>query len=224
MSGPALYLNHDADYDWLIALPFGLVNDGQPEDHWRGVSEAFGYLLDRPGGCEIGFVVQDYSEFDAEDPEISEIWHGPPFAAPAVGLRDATAGEIVVAASVFLDGESTINRHFFDQAARTTGTVAEEWWRYCLQAGDCMAHYGLGYTLYELGRYRQAYRHLRAYAELVPANSWAWCWLGRACGALGETAEARLAYERAIALEERGADETDAAELLSTMLPDGEAA
>ena len=40
--------------------------------------------------------------------------------------------------------------------------------------------FGLGYTLFDLGRHREAYTHLRRYSELAPHNSWAWLWLGRA--------------------------------------------
>lgn len=77
-----------------------------------------------------------------------------------------------------------------------------------------MAHYGLGYTLYDLGRYREAYRHLRAYTELVPADGWAWCWLGKACEAMGDTDEARSSYQEAIRLD---GDGTDAPELLANL-------
>ncbi len=34
-----------------------------------------------------------------------------------------------------------------------------------------MAHFALGYTLYELGRYHEAYRHLRYYAQIAPASA-----------------------------------------------------
>lgn len=76
------------------------------------------------------------------------------------------------------------------------------------------AHYGLGYTLCGAGAHREAYSHLRRYTELVPTNGWAWCWLGQACEGLGDIAEARAAYERAV--EEDG-DETDAAERLAEL-------
>ena len=79
-------------------------------------------------------------------------------------------------------------------------------WRACLETGDLMAHYGLGYTLYELGDFRGAYRHLRAYTEITPDNGWAQSWLGRTCIALGERDEARSALQKAIALEEEGGD------------------
>lgn len=78
-----------------------------------------------------------------------------------------------------------------------------------------MAHHALGYTLYDLGRYHEAYRHLKAYTEIVPADGWAWRWLGKASEAIGEREEARSAYEKAIALD---GDETDAPELLVLLL------
>ncbi len=78
-----------------------------------------------------------------------------------------------------------------------------------------MAHYSLGYTLYELGRYRGAYRHLRAYTELVSVDGWAWCWLGKACEAMGDKEEARSTYSKAIELD---GDHTDAPELLIASL------
>jgi Flp pilus assembly protein TadD len=87
----------------------------------------------------------------------------------------------------------------------------------CLETGDLMAHYGLGYTLHELGRYRESYRHLRAYTEITPSNAWAWCWLGYTCTALGELGEARTAYQRAVELEEAGGDKTDAGEWLERL-------
>jgi Flp pilus assembly protein TadD len=77
-----------------------------------------------------------------------------------------------------------------------------------------MAHYSLGYTLYELERYHEAYRHVRAYTELVPADGWAWCWLGKACEAMGELEEARSTYEKATELN---GDQTDAPELLADL-------
>lgn len=131
------------------------------------------------------------------------------FDVPALGLSDTTAGEIVTAAVPFLGGRSSINRRLFDLANAASGEPAAAFWRDCLQSGDPRAHYGLGYTLYELGRYRDAYRHLRAYTEIVPANPWAWCWLGRTCHALGDNDEAATSYLRALELE-REDDGTDA--------------
>ena len=210
-----LFLSYEEHLDWLTLIEFGQVENAQPRDHWRGVSESFGYILRHPGGPEIGFKIPDFSAFDPEDPEVAEIWEEPRFDVPVLGLRDSTAGEIVLAARPFLGGHSTINRVYFNAAMQTEGEEAEQLWRYCLQSGDLMAHYGLGYTLYELERYLEAYRHLRAYTELVPADGWAWCWLGKACEGMGELDEARSTYEKAIHLD---GDGTDAPELLVNLL------
>ena len=209
-----LYMSYDEPLDWLVLVEFGRVENAQPLDHWRGVNDSFGYALRHPAGPEVGFKVLDFSEFDSEDPGVSEIWEGAVFDVPTLGLRGSTAGEIVLAARPFLGGRSTINRVYFNLAMAAEGAEAEELWRYCLQAGDLMAHYALGYTLYELGRYREAYRHLRAYTELVPADGWAWSWLGKACEAIGDLDEARATYKKAI---EVGGDETDAPELLARL-------
>ena len=79
------------------------------------------------------------------------------------------------------------------------------------------AHFGLGYTLVQVGRVDRAYAHLRRYTELVPANAWAWCWLGQCCEALGRESEAMTAYERGVAVEELCGLETDSAERLEQL-------
>ena len=43
---PRLFVSHDKDFHWLIALEYGRVDDGQPAERWRGISEDFGYLYD----------------------------------------------------------------------------------------------------------------------------------------------------------------------------------
>ncbi len=221
MSLPKLYLNRIAEFDWLIALEFGRVDDGQASDHWRGVTESFGFLLDSPGGSEVGFKIVDFSDFDPEHPEVAVIWSEPHFDVPLLGLTGASAGEIVTAARPLLGEGSTVNRWYFDAAVKAEGEEALSLWLACLQAGDSMAHFALGYTLYELGRHHEAYRHLRHYTEIAPAAAWNWCWLGKAAEAIGELTEARVAYERAIELSEDD-DETDAPELLERLRGPGE--
>lgn len=217
MTPPRLYLNFIADLDWLIALEFGRVDDAQPPENWRGVSESFGYLCDKPGGREVGFKILDFSEFDPETAEHAEIWTGPKFNAPVLGLTQANPGEITFAARALFGTGSTINRKFFDAATGTEGEEALAYWLACLQTGDAMAHFGLGYTLHELGRYQEAYRHLRHYTEIAPCGSWNWCWFGKAARDVGETVEARRAFEHAIELEQEGDQETDARELLAAL-------
>ncbi len=216
MPNPRLYLSHAAELDWLAALEFGRVDDGQPSANWVEVSDQVGFLHDGgPGGRAVGFKVLRFSELDPDAPEHDRIWSGPRFDVPLVGLTGAVAGEVIVAARAFFGDEPSINRLYFNAAAGRSGEDALALWRACLEAGDSMAHFGLGYTLYELGRPHEAYRHLRHYVEIAPAGSWNWCWFGRAAQAIGELEEARAAYERAIELEGASGDETDAADLLA---------
>lgn len=224
MTRPRLYLNTDSDYDWLIALEYGQTDDGQPEDNWTIIDDDFAYLLDRPveGRC-LGFRVNEFSEFDPEHANVRVIWEGPRFDAPQLGLKDATAGEVVVAAREFFGESSSINRLYFDRAVALSEEPeeAEFFWRWCLQAGDVMAHYGLGYTLLQLDRPRDAYRHLRAYTEIVPSNAWGWCYRGQACEAIGDFVEARQCYKEAVSLEDRGGEETDAPVRLARLVNRG---
>ena len=126
----------------------------------------------------------------------------------------------MLATAALLNGRPTVNRELFIRAVRM-GDRPEQalpLWLACLQAGDAMAHFGLGCCLHHLGRHHDAYRHLRHYTEIAPAGSWNWCWLGKAAEAIGEIGEARRAYERAIHIErfEEG-EETDAPELLERL-------
>ena len=92
----------------------------------------------------------NFSGFDPEAEGLEEIWGGISFHAPVLGLRTASAGEIVLAARSFVRGADTINRYFFNRGDESKGERAAFYWRACLQAGDLMAHFGLGYTLVEL--------------------------------------------------------------------------
>ena len=212
MRHPVLYINRDLEYDWLIALEYGRVVDGQPDDHLIRIGDDFAYVLDGPDGRIVGFGVGDLTSFDVD--ALPELWEGTLFDAPLFGLRDVPAAGIVLAAQARLRNEPTTNRMIFSLASRAEGREAVGLWRQCLEAGDSMAHYSLGYTLLDLGRARDAYGHLREYVECCPWNGWAWCWLGRAHEALGEITDARVAYERAVALD---AEETDAPELLAAL-------
>jgi len=221
---PRLYLSRDTEFDFLSAIEFGSVDDGQPSDAWRVVNGQVGFLAEEPSGRCIGFSVQGFSEFDPQNPEFASIWWDEPrFDVPQLGLRGANAGEICMAAQAWLRDEATLNRCYFQQAIQAGAEgdliLAATEWQLCLESGDLMAHYGLGYTLFELGDLRGAYRHLRAYTEISPANAWAWCWLGRACLALDRHDEARSALTKSLELEARGGDETDAEELLADILP-----
>ena len=215
-----LYINNIAEFDWLIAVEFGRVDDAQPPDHWRGVTDQIGYLHDSPGGRMVGFKVVGFSELDLDDPDLREIWGGPVFDVPMLGLDSVSVGEVILATRALCADVSTINRYYFSAAVATEDPQeALPLWLGCLQAGDSMAHFGLGYTLYSLGRHREAYRHLRHYTEIAPYSSWIWCWFGKAAEAVGELVEARDAYGAALDLEREGDHETEAADRLARILP-----
>jgi hypothetical protein len=67
-------------------------------------------------------------------PRNSQFWQGPKCDVPTLGLRNATAGKIVLAARPFLGGRSTINRVYFNLAMAAEGAEVEELLRYCLRA------------------------------------------------------------------------------------------
>ena len=211
MELPRLYVNHIASLDWLVALEFGLVDDGQPKESWRLVGEQFGYLT--AGDRTLGFRIVEFSEFD---PELLPIWDGPRFHVPQLGLTDCAAGEIVLAVRALLGERCSFNRVLFEQAARADDPDhALSLWLACLTCGDAMAHFGLGCTLYKLGRFHEAYRHLRYYATIAPSHPWNLYWYGKAAEAIGELGEARKAYERTIALDDSDDAGADARERLA---------
>ena len=220
-----LQLSLNAEDDWLQAVEFGVVIDGKPEDETIPGGEDFGYFLDEPGGAVIGFWVHGISGFRPD--ELSgPIWEGPRFRVPVLGLQNASAGEVILSARATFAGMSSADSVFFKLAVGEQGSNrAELAWRACLAAGNLRAHFALGYTLCEQGRYHEAYGHLRLYTELCPKNSWAWCWFGQACAGKGDLEEARDAYWMAIDLERIGSFETNAIDLLAEVWePESDAA
>ncbi len=200
---PRLYINHIAEFDWLIALEYGRVDEGQRDDAWTGITENFGYLFERER-C-VGFKLIGFSEFDLDAPEHEPLWSGPRFDAPTLALSNCSAGEVILAARAHYGDRSSTNRLYFNaaiEAQSTDESLAE--WLGCVESGDSMAHYGLGIALYDRGEYTRAYTHLRFYATIAPREAWAQFWLARAALAIGEHAEAGAAARKAQAL---GGDE-----------------
>jgi hypothetical protein len=210
---------HIASRDRLEAVEYGRSPDGQFSDCWLPVGENAAFLLDEVDGDVVGFGVQGFSSFDVDDPAHAPFWTTRRFNVPVLGLPDATAAEVILAARPFLGGRPTLNRHLFDAACeigRVDRRRALALWLQCLQSGDVMAHFAIGYTMYELGHFSEAYRHLRHYTEIAPAHPWNWRWYGLAAEAIGEAEEAIAAYERALELS-RAPDDTDARALLDTL-------
>jgi tetratricopeptide (TPR) repeat protein len=214
-----LHLTVDPWWDSLHCLAFGTVSDGITAEQ-RLVADGceLGFIVADPEqGPVLGFEIWDVSEFELPD-EDPEVWDGPRFTVPRLGLVGASAGEIVLAVRAQFGDDPTADAlHFHTAIAAPSPADAVPHWELALDAGDMRAHFGLGYTLVETGRPDRGYAHLRRYTELAPANSWAWCWLGRCCEALGRDSEAATAYERAVAVEELCGMDTDADERLQRL-------
>jgi len=197
---PRLFVSHDRALHRLVALEFGRIADDQPADHRRVLSETCAFLLDGPAGRVVGFCIDAFDTFDVDAPEVAAIWKAPRFAAPALGLSAATAGEVAIAARRRFAGRNSVDRTLAAAATGCSGREALVRWTQCLEAGDASAHFPLGCVLLDLGRPGEAYAHLRHHAELAPRGNWTWNHLGRAAEAIGELEEARRAYLRAIEL------------------------
>ena len=224
-----LHLSVDPWWDLLTALAYGRVDDGLPPEQVVVVDEEprVRIVLDAPGSnVAIGFHALGPHDIDVASLTSPVLWSGPRFDVPALALTGASPAEILLAVQRrFKAGEPTADAMHFHAALQhgagddgpTDLEGLLEQWRLALEAGETKALFGLGYTLVEAGRPREAYDVLRRYTELTPHNAWAWCWFGRACVELGEDAEARHAFERAVACERAGSFETDAAELLDDL-------
>ena len=157
------------------------------------------------------------SAIDVDAPDVHEIWGDPRFDIPVLGLTSVSAGEIIVAARAFFAGRPSLGDHYFARAVSADRDEAVELWCCCLEAGDPMGHYGLGCTYLALGRFREAYRHLRYYTGLAPESPWAWCSYARAAEAVGLEGEARAGYRRAIELGDVDDEEPRACDLLEAL-------
>ena len=218
------------EHDWLTVLEFGRVDDGQASSQWDALGDEHvrvGLLHDReithPASRVIGFRIQSYSEFLRDLGPDDASWEGPRFHVPQIGLESASVAEIAIATDRVFPEESTPNRYYFNEAAGLNDNpgLAVDFWRECLGMGDCMAHFGLGTTLFDLGQFHAAYTHLRYYAEIAPSSPWTQRWYGAAAESIGEYGEALAAYDAAIALDalpKHAHEQSDADELKSSLL------
>jgi len=220
---PTLRISYDAERDFLWAIPHAAVVDGQTEDETHEPLEGLFFYRRGPDGAIFGFGVDEAFAWEVlgnvDDPS-GLLWGDElRFDVPTLALKRASVGEIVLAAQSTIIGGSTPDVVFFSQALQAAEEDdrerAERFWRACLEAGDLRAHFGLGYTLVELGRPREAFGHLVMYTELTPRNSWAWHWRGQAAEAMGDLAEAKGCFRRAVRAEDEGSFETDADERLA---------
>jgi hypothetical protein len=211
-----LHVSVSVSDDWIEAIEFGAVVDGRPEGQRIELAPDARLVLRTARGPIAGFTVHNYSTID-----VDPLFGGPEFHVPVLGLERATVGEVVLVARARFE-VSTADVCFFTLAlacAEEDGDLeaAVGHWLSCVESGDMRGLFGLGYTLFDLERYHEAYTHLRRYSELAPHNSWSWLWLGRTAEALGEADEACSAYRRAIRREREGSFRTDAPERLRAL-------
>lgn len=216
-----LHLSVNVADDWLEAIEFGAVVDGRPESQRIDLTSDARLVLRTSRGPVSGFTVHSLSTVDLD--VLGDVAFGGRmrFAVPVLGFDAATLGEVVLAARARF-AVSTADVCFFTLAlscAEEEGDLegAAGHWLSCVEAGDMRGLFGLGYTYFDLERYRDAYGYLRRYSELAPHNSWSWLWLGRAAEAIGEVDEACAAYRRAIRREREGSFRTDAPERLRAL-------
>ena len=218
---PAL-LTLDPWKETLEIQEFGTVWDGQPAEQVRTLEQddRIGFLLD--GDRFIGAGVHEPFEIDLHElRSVHELWEQPRFVVPALGPEELPLGEILllVRARYARDEPTNAALHFHAaiDAQDKEPQLALSMFKLAIEAGDLKGHFGAGYLLLETGHPVAAAEHLRIYTRLTPYNAWAWCWLGKAQAALGETAAARAAFERAIEFESVSGFKTDAAELLESL-------
>src|SRR4051812_1983192 len=100
------HLSLDGIFDLLTVIEYGRVWDGQPSEQVlvQEEDERIRCLLDEPGGRTIvGFEIDDPFEVDVDLPDL---WDGLRFNVPALGLRNAAIGEIVLAVRARYDDEN----------------------------------------------------------------------------------------------------------------------
>ncbi len=107
-----------------------------------------------PRGPILGFR-GSVADFDPDDPAVRATSEEPLFDVPLLALREAPAAAVMVAARGHFGARQSLNREFFREAMALEGEEALAAWLACLEAGDSMAHYALGYTLYDLGLRRR---------------------------------------------------------------------
>ena len=210
-------LSYDADRDALHVCEFGAVAEERMEGQFVAIGEQLRFFLRHRGGPVIGFAIDGLSALDL-DASALDLWRAPRFRVPALGLAEASVGEIALRARTTLAGRSTA-----DVAAEARGRAAgspadaEIAYRDALDAGDLRAHLWIASALTAQGEYAAAYDHARIFTELAPRNSWAWAWRGRICVELEEVDEARKALRRAVSLERRGSYPTPARDVLRSL-------
>lgn len=194
-----LHLTVDPWWDTLHCLAFGAVSDGIAADQ-RLVAdgcELIFVVADPEAGPVLGFEIGGLADFmlPEEDPEV---WDGPRFDVPRLGLVGASAGEIVLAV-----------RAQFGRDPTPTRCISTPRWR----RGRCRTPSRTGsWRWMPATCARTSASATPLSRSAVPIARTRTC-----CEALDRISEARTAYEHAIAVEALCDMDTDAAERLARL-------
>ena len=219
MTRPRLYINHPAELDWLIALEFGRVDDGQPPDCWEGVSGGLRLAARRSrrarSSASRSSTSQPSMPATTSTPRSGTArvstrrWSAWPTRRPARSRSPPRRCSTATAPSTATGSATPSRTQTLPTKRSSSGSCAckpATRWRTSASAA----------CLYDLGRHHEAYRHLRHYTEIAPHCAWNWCWYGKAAEAIGETAEAKSAYREALRLEALDGSQTDARDRLAS--------
>lgn len=98
ITGQPLHVSYDADRDTLVACAYGAVPQPALESRTVGITCWLSFLLRKPKGTVIGFVLDGLSAVDVDDHDPT-LWTDPRFTVPVLGLTDAGVGEIILRAA-----------------------------------------------------------------------------------------------------------------------------
>ena len=166
-----LHLAHLDDLDQLLALEYGRVDEGQPEDWWRLVGDCRRLPARGRRGRERSASRSGTAPSGPRRTRTSrDLVEDHVFDVPMLGLLGASAGEIILGSRAFFAGSSIdLLRSVHPGDRELPGEEAVAAWQCCLEAGErAPPTWGLGTALLRLGRHREAYRHLRYYTRVAP--------------------------------------------------------
>lgn len=217
-------VSHLADRDDMECTRAGRVLDGYLQRDALDIGEHFRWVFDGRTKELVGFDIKDFADFDLEAAEHESVWRPPLLNVPMLGVRGANAGTIIALTRMQFGDAPTPDVVAFDRAVEHSNSGQErsleetaELWQAALALGDEKARFGLGYTLIDMGQYREAHEALRHYVRIDETNGWGWYWLGIACEAQADWEGAEYAYRETIRLEQEGSFETGADKVLALM-------
>ncbi len=121
-TGTPAHLTVDPVWDLATVIEFGSVWDGQPSELQLALEEdeRLGFLLRESTGPVIGFRVHEPHDLDPETLEAWEVWDGPRFSLPQLGLHGVSIGEILLAVRARYGREEPTNDAFYFHLAIST--------------------------------------------------------------------------------------------------------